>query len=140
MPWNAADLALASLRVLGQAPPRSQPGAQGSSPLPQPSQVDHIPAAWWESTETKRHRGQPGHPLLVLSRGMELRGGVSQGSWQAPGSQVLTQCERCGMRSAEQNRSLPRQNCSRAHLCTKEEQFLCEHISSVPRWPGWPCR
>lgn len=30
MPWNAADLALASLRALEQAPRQSQPGAQGS--------------------------------------------------------------------------------------------------------------
>lgn len=35
--------------------------------------------------------GEPGHPLLVISREMKLRGGVYWDFWQALGSQVLTE-------------------------------------------------
>lgn len=54
MPWNAADLALASLRVLGQAPPRSQPGAQGSlSPATALPGRPHLRQRWWWENEQK---------------------------------------------------------------------------------------
>ena len=69
------------------------------SPLPQPSQVDCISSrVVGECAEGERDTepqagvwGEPGHPLLVISREMRLRGGVYWDSWQAPGSQVLTE-------------------------------------------------
>lgn len=132
MPWNAADLALASLRVLGQAPRRSQPGAQGSLPCRSPPRSTASPSGRWERVQEEKETLSPklvsggslGRPLLLIPSETKLTGGVYRDSRQAPGSQVLTErfqpvlepggAQRC----AKPVLFVP--SCSCAGLCARE--------------------
>ena len=121
------------------------------SPLPQPSQVDHISSrAVGERAQrdAEPHAGvwgEPGHPLLVISREKRLRGGVCWDSRQAPRSQVLTEhfppvmepggAQRC----AKPVPAVPGSSCTRPGLvCAQEKGGF--YVSIAPRRAGWPCR